>query len=300
MDDLRFLIIHDNGKTIDEVKSLLSYMGYGFEDVSDVEAGLEMVRSGGFNVVIIDALIPNIDGIEVLKRIASSITVEWVIAFTDNKLKERALSAIDAERCACFNKPVDILDLRLLIKKISEVYFLKKEVSDKTKRVSHLEVIYEIVTETMLTHDEDTLLWNIARLINEKLFFYNVNIFLMDEHEERVVLRAFAGGFGEDLYVGYSLKLGEGIVGWVSKNCEPLLVGDVRKEPRRIQGFSFEENILSELAVPLMLNGRVLGVLHVESVELNAFSSEDIMVLETVADQMALALEKQRLSRDST
>ena len=298
MDNLHFLIIHDNGKTIDEVKSLLSCMGYSFQEAGDAETGLEMAQSGDFSVVIIDVMMPNIDGIEVLKRLVSSFTTGWIIAFTDSKVKERVRSAIDIERCTCLNKPLDLDELRLQIKKISEVYFLRKEVSDKTKMVSHLEVINEISTETLLTHDEDSLLWNIARLINKKLYFDNVNIFLADEHEEKVVLKAFAGGFGEDLCVGYSLKLGEGIVGWVAKNREPLLAGDVRKEPRRIQGFAFEENVFSELAVPLVLNGRVFGVLHVESVELNAFSSEDLMVLKTVADQMALSLEKQRLSRE--
>ena len=221
---------------------------------------------------------------------------EWIIAITDEERKKRALVEVGSGICSFLSKPFDYNELLLLLNNFLEVKSLRKEVSDKTKKVSHLEVVNEIAHKTLLSQDEDELLWNITRLIHEKMYYYNVNIFLKDEEAERVVLKAFAGGFGEDFYVGYSLELGEGIVGWVAQNREALLSGDVRKESRRLMGFSFEKDVLSELAVPIIFEDKVLGVVHVESVELNAFTHEDVMALETVTNQIALAIEKSRIS----
>ena len=83
------------------------------------------------------------------------------------------------------------------------------------------------------------MLWNIAQLIHQKYSYYNVNIFITDDEKESVVLRAFAGGFGNDLVVGYSLRMGESITEWVAENRQSLVSGDVKNEPRRIQGFGF-------------------------------------------------------------
>ena len=65
---------------------------------------------------------------------------------------------------------------------------------------------------------------NLPKVIQERLNLFNVNIFILDEDYETLVLKAFAGGFGEDLVVGYSLRIGEGIkrLG-CSKQKEPCI-----------------------------------------------------------------------------
>ncbi len=235
-------------------------------------------------------------GIDTLRNIVDSAMFDWIIAVGDAAARDTIVGEIGLERCAFLLKPVDTDELRQLIDSISEVHALRREVTVKTRKLSHLEVINEIARETLRTRDENTLLWKIARLVNEKLGYYNVNIFLINEADDNVVLKAFAGGFGEDLKAGYSLKLGEGITGWVAQNREPLILGDVESDPRRIIGFEFEERVQSELGVPIIVDNRVLGVIHVESVERNAFTRDDIIMLETVADQMAMAFENLRLS----
>jgi signal transduction histidine kinase/DNA-binding NarL/FixJ family response regulator len=308
MSDLRFLIIHDterseeplsdNGEAIDGVKSFLSSKDHDVVEVRNVEKGLELVRSDGFYVVMIDITMPGANGVEALKEIVNTKAPEWIIVFTDEQTKALAIREVGTELCAYLKKPVDSNELKVLIDNILLIFSLRQEISGKTKSVSQLKVLNEISREALLSRDKETMLWKIARLINEELLYFNVNIFLMDKQENRVVLNAFAGGFGEDLVAGFSLKPGEGIVGWIAENRKPLIAGDVRNEPIRIRGFSFEEDILSELGVPIIFNGKVHGVLHVESKELNAFTHDDIMVLETVADQMALSFEKSRLSND--
>jgi len=80
------------------------------------------------------------------------------------------------------------------------------------------------------------------------------------------------------------LKLGQGVTGWVARTGKPARVGDVSKDPRYI---SLRENIRSELAVPLEVNGQVRGVINVDSDRLNAFSAEDQELLQELALQAA-------------
>jgi len=297
MSDLRFLVFHSReSDSLENAGSAIRDMGYDVVFEEDIDRALERLDNEGFFGVLLDVAVTGADRPDHLERIRDAGGSKRIIAIGDEESNRRAMELIGSEECCCIAKPLDMKELKLIVENIAEVHSLTREVDVRQRRVSHLEVINEIASETLITRDQNTLLWKIAHLINSKLSYYNINIFTIDEEGERVVLRAFAGGFGDDLVAGYSLKLGEGVCGWVAEHREPLLVDDVLNEPRRIQGFSFEENVRSELGVPIIFNDRALGVLHVESTEPNAFNRNDIMALQTVADQMALAFENWRLT----
>ncbi len=80
------------------------------------------------------------------------------------------------------------------------------------------------------------------------------------------------------------LKLGEGITGWVARRGKPARVGDVRRDPRYIAA---KQNVISELAVPLEVDGEVRGVVNVDSERLNAFTEDDEQLLKELAIQAA-------------
>ncbi|MBI5650010.1 MAG: GAF domain-containing protein [Chloroflexi bacterium] len=88
------------------------------------------------------------------------------------------------------------------------------------------------------------------------------------------------------------VRPGEGISGWVALHGKPIRVGDVQRDPRYIVGNSA---IQSELCVPLLASGRVIGSINVESRLANAFSEHDERLLTTLASQAAVALENARL-----
>ena len=85
----------------------------------------------------------------------------------------------------------------------------------------------------------------------------------------------------------------EGITGWVAGSGEPLLAPDVSQEPRYVwlRGSSTR----SELAVPLKVAGKVIGVLDAQSERLNAFDESDLTVMQSLANQAAIAIENARL-----
>jgi signal transduction histidine kinase len=88
------------------------------------------------------------------------------------------------------------------------------------------------------------------------------------------------------------LKVGEGITGWVAKTGEALLVHDTSKDPRYVE---VKQDIRSELAVPLTIDGKLIGVLNVDSVQVNAFNVEDLELLTLLSKQSALMIQNARL-----
>ncbi len=87
---------------------------------------------------------------------------------------------------------------------------------------------------------------------------------------------------------GLKLKLGEGLTGWVAQTGKPALVGDVADDKRYIM---LRSEVRSELAVPLEVDGRVRGVLNVDSDRLNAFTEDDQELLESLAAQAARVIQ---------
>mgnify|MGYP001440980796 CR=1 FL=1 len=110
-----------------------------------------------------------------------------------------------------------------------------------------------------------------------------------------MVIRAGAGPRWED--PGFEpprVKLGDGISGWVARSGQPLLASDVSQEPRYLPLEGSAET-RSELAVPLRTKAETMGVLDVQSDQLNAFDEGDMVVLHSLANLTAIAIEEARL-----
>jgi sigma-B regulation protein RsbU (phosphoserine phosphatase) len=88
------------------------------------------------------------------------------------------------------------------------------------------------------------------------------------------------------------VPLGEGIVGYAAMHCEPVNVPDVSKDPRYIK---VVEDVRSELAIPMLIKDRCIGVFDLESPELDAFNKRDVEILTLLASQAAVAIENARL-----
>ena len=103
-------------------------------------------------------------------------------------------------------------------------------------------------------------------------------------------LRLEAGvGYPPGLIRNLRLKLGQGITGWVAQHGQPALVPDVRQDPRYYEGIT---NVRSELCVPLVVGPWVIGVLNVESPQINAFTDDDLRLLSTLANNLAVLVER--------
>ncbi len=177
---------------------------------------------------------------------------------------------------------------------------VSKRTADLERRAVYMEAAAQVARDAAAIRDIDSLLDATVRLISDRFGFYHAGIFLVDDRNEYAVLRAASSEGGRRMLErGHRLRIGEeGIVGYVAARGEPRVASEVGDD------LAFFDNPIlpetrSEMALPLLVRGRVIGVLDVQSREPGAFSDEDVAVLQTLADQVALAIENARLLEEA-
>ena len=177
---------------------------------------------------------------------------------------------------------------------------LEQRVADRTRdlerRSMQLQAASEVARDATTARELDDLLNRAVNLIRDRFAFYHAGIFLLDEDREYAVLRAATGEAGRQmLEQGHRLKVGEvGIVGYVTGSGRPRIALDVGAD-----AVHFENPLLpetrSEMALPLQVGRQIIGALDVQSREPAAFDEDDVALLQTMADQLAVAIENARL-----
>ena len=151
------------------------------------------------------------------------------------------------------------------------------------------ETLAEIAREVTSVLDLDQLFARIAQLAKRVIDYRTLGILLLNDTGELEMQLAVQ--YGEKVEVP-RVRLGEGLVGYAALHKEPVLVADVSQDPRYIK---LVDDVRSELAIPLMLQDRCIGVVDLESPELDAFSKRDVEIMSLLASQAAVAIENARL-----
>jgi GAF domain-containing protein len=177
---------------------------------------------------------------------------------------------------------------------------LEQRVEERTaglaRKTEQLRATSYIARKTAEVQDLASLLTTVARLVTDQFGFYHTGIFLLNETGDHVTLQAASSEGGQRMIErGHSLAVGtQGIVGYVAAQKKPRIALDVGDD-----AIFFNNPDLpmtrSEVALPLLIRNRVLGVLDIQSDKPQAFGTEDIDVLQTLSDQIAIAIENARL-----
>jgi HAMP domain-containing protein len=188
--------------------------------------------------------------------------------------------------------------LNRMAEDLSGVYrSLEARVEERTRQIRTASEVARAVTSTP---NLDDLMRRAVDLIRDRFGYYHVSIFLLDEGGKEAVLRESTGEVGAALKArGHNLAVGsQSVIGFVTANNQPRVASDVGHDP-----IHFKNELLpgtrSEAAVPLQVGGRVLGALDVQSLESNAFNPEDVLLLQTLADQLSAAIQNARLAQTS-
>ncbi len=241
----------------------------------------------------------------VVKRVIEPIehTAEGVLQFAQGDLhyrlqvSEHAADEVSHLR-RIFNQMADQVQTAQLS--------LEQRVAERTyalqRRVAQIQAAADIARLLASLRSPELLLERTVRLIAERFGYYHVGIFLLDETGEWMELRAASSEGGQRMVQRkHRLRVGEeGLVGFVARTGNPRIVLDVEDDPLFVRP---EELPLtrSEMALPLRVGGRILGVLDIQSTQPNAFAPEDVTTLRIVADQIAVALDNafllQRMER---
>ena len=181
------------------------------------------------------------------------------------------------------------------------------------RAAAQLRMINEVSHKISSMIDLDELLTYVAGSLQEAFDYYNVSIFLCDSTSGNLLLKASAGGYPGVVPLATFINVGEGMAGRAVQLGEGLLANDVRHEPNYCFSMELTE-ARSEVAVPLKIGATTLGVLDIKSANVGAFDKIDMFYVQTLADQLAVAVhnaqlyeqaqeiaamrERQRLARD--
>jgi phosphoserine phosphatase RsbU/P len=154
-----------------------------------------------------------------------------------------------------------------------------------------LVLLNEIARELSSILNLDELLNRVAELLRKLIDYQIFSILLLDSSGEKLHHR-FSLRFEESVHLKREVPLGRGLVGYAAQSKEAVLVPDVSKDPRYIEG---NPETRSELAVPLIYKDKVIGVLDLEHTRRGFFTDDHKRTMMTLASQVAIAIENARL-----
>jgi PAS domain S-box-containing protein len=167
---------------------------------------------------------------------------------------------------------------------------------ETSRRANQLATAAEIARDTSSTLALDILLKRAVNAIRERYGYYHASIFLMDETSQYAVIRESTGKAGEEMK-RQSHKLpvnSQSIVGKTIADGTPVIINDVSQNTLHRPNPLLPET-RAEMGIPLKSGERVIGALDVQATRIDAFTHDDITVLQTLADQTANAIENARL-----
>lgn len=245
----------------------------------------------------------------------SQVTVAAII----NSLMERLTTALQKSK---ENEKAQILaneELRQLQASLEdqiaartlELEQRSHELSDRTvqlelaniraqRRAAQLQAISDTTKAITSVRSLEALLPRIVNVVSERFGFYHVGIFLTDEANQFAILSAANSEGGKQMLTrGHRLEVGaQGIVGYVTGSGNPRIALDTGSDAVFFNNPDLPDTH-SEMAIPMVINKRIIGALDIQSRQSNAFSQEDVEVLSTLADQISIAIETARLFETS-
>ncbi len=228
---------------------------------------------------------------EVFQRVTSGEEVDNVEAvFVSKDGKEIAVEG--AANCKFVDgKPIYT---RGIFRDITERKRAEEEIK---RRAAQAALAYEVGQRVSAKLEPDELLSEIVTAVRDAFDYYGVMMLLLDDKAEYLTLQSIAGGyiniFPEDL----RLAVGEGMIGYAAASGETQVSGDVSKDPHYVR--KAKEETKSELAVPIKSGQKVIGVLDLQSNEFDAFDETDVMLIETLTGQIAVAIENAQLYEET-
>jgi GAF domain-containing protein len=213
-------------------------------------------------------------------------------------VNENAVGSIilqDLERENAFND-FALQTLASITQQVAGFVYAAGIIDDMHRQLLQVQTASEIAREISSALNLDELLLKAVNLIHDRFNFYHASIFLVVPGENVAVIREATGEAGAQMKrVGHKLPVGsKSIVGYVSGQGESLVVNDTTKDATHLPNPMLPDT-RAEAAIPLKVGDRILGVLDVQSTSPYSFRPSDINTFQTLADQLAIAVNNTEL-----
>lgn len=217
------------------------------------------------------------------------------------KIENRILGVLDVQsNQENYFDETDLVVLRALAGNIAVAIEGARLYSSLRRRASQLSVIHEVSNAITSILDTEKLFDEVVSVIQKRFGYSVVHLFSVHPGRGKVFFEAGSSPISSSLRDGgfsYDLDDPQGLIPWVARHGDILLVNDVSQEPRYRPSMFAPIETQSELTVPLIFGGEILGVLDVQSGQVDAFGEEDRFIFEALADHIAIAMRNATLFR---
>lgn len=292
------LAVDDDPKILHVTEIILSKEGYAVVPALSVADAKRALLEHKVDLVLLDVMLSDGDGFSFCKAIKEAVETRDipVILLTAIDTVDSKVRGLDVGASDYLVKPFLKKELTARIRShLREREFaqeLKTLYAYEKQRAHQVAILNKLTTEFNQSLDQSELLQHAARVISTELNFQACLIATWEEKSSRLtVAAAYRPGHEQGLRT-HMFQTEHGIMDWVAQHQEPRIVPDVQMEPQFQRFFS---DTRSEMAVPLIHQKKVLGVLNVESDLPHAYNSGHLDVLNMVAGNLALALKNAEL-----
>jgi GAF domain-containing protein/anti-sigma regulatory factor (Ser/Thr protein kinase) len=188
--------------------------------------------------------------------------------------------------------PSDVTALSLLAEQIGNAFGKANALAAEQKRALHLAWVSQVAARATASAEPETIIRTLVELVQQRFEYHHVCYSSYDAAKQEMELQAVAGDDAALYTPGERWSAVTGLIGLAARTGRTVVSGDVRHDSRYFSKQASVGGANSELCVPLLGSRRVLGVLDVESLKMNAFDTNDIGAMETLCTQMAVALEQ--------
>jgi PAS domain S-box-containing protein len=292
------LAVDDDPKILNVTELILTKEGYLVVSALSIAEARKALQDHRVDLVLLDVMLSDGDGFSFCKSIKENVETRDVpvILLTALDTVDSKVRGLDVGASDYLVKPFLKKELEARIRShLREREFaqeLKTLYAYEKQRAHQVAILNKLTTEFNQSLDQSELLQHAARVISTELHFQGCLIATWDERAARLtVAAAYRPGCEQDLGA-HPFQTEQGIMEWVALHQEPRIVPDVQMEPQYQRFFS---DTCSEMAVPLIHQKKVLGVLNVESHLPHAYNSDHLELLTMVAGNLALALKNAEL-----
>ncbi len=248
-----------------------------------------------------EEIIANDVSLEPRYQIVDSLSETQSEAVFPLKIEDRIFGVFDIQsnQINAFSEE-DLIVLRALANNIAIAVETTRLVENINHRADQMSIIAETSRSITYILDLDELLQKIVHLIHERFDYPFVHIYTLDYAQNKIIFQAGCGNLNntpERSSIVYDLESETGIVPWVVQNAKPRRINHLSEESEFANPLLPESHSGSELAIPLLFAGSVLGVLDIHSLEESAFSVQDQQLMETLADNITIAIRNAMLYR---
>lgn len=210
------------------------------------------------------------------------------------KIENRVLGVLDVQSNLLDNfHEMDVLVLHALADNIAIALEEARLYDNLLKRADQLAAVSEVGRALTSILDLDTLLEEVVSLIHKRFGYPFIHVFTVHPTRRKIIFRAGSGHRSEEfkhLELAFDLDAPKGIVSWVAREGKTLVANDVSSEPLYLPSELPPDETLSEMAVPFVFGGEVLGVLDVQSDQLGAFETHDVDLFEALGDNISISI----------